>query len=162
MKLRISYDPAPEVDVLNIALARRRWVGRSLAANSNFVVQVGENGPQDVVGLLILYASYKVAPHFRGAGETGCRWAGDDQFVRYNPAADLLTWGVAHDYPELISPATGDIAVYWRRDALNPQRIIPVGAALRNAAKHLSPWFEPVETPAAGRVGKEVRDAFDH
>ena len=50
MKLRISYDPDPEVDVLNIALARRRWVGRSLAANSNFVVQVGENGPQDVVG----------------------------------------------------------------------------------------------------------------
>ena len=150
MKLRISYDPDPEVDVLNIALARRRWVGRSLAANSNFVVQVGENGPQDVVGLLILYASYKVAPHFRGAGETGCRWAGDDQFVRYNPAADILTWGVAHDHPELISPATGDIAVYWQEDDLNPQGIIPVGAALRNAAKHLSPWFEPVEPPAAG------------
>ena len=42
MKLRISYDPDPEVDVLSIVLARRRWVGRSLAANSNFVVQVGK------------------------------------------------------------------------------------------------------------------------
>lgn len=149
MKLRISYDPDPEVDVLNIALARRRWwVGRSLAANSNFVVQVGENGPQDVVGLLILYASYKVAPHFRVDGEPGCRWAGDGQFVRYNPAADILTWGVPHDHPDLISPETGDIAVYWQRDALNTQRIIPVGAALRNAAKHLYPHFVPVEPPA--------------
>ena len=150
MNLTVSYDPDPEVDVLNIALARRRWVGRNLAANSNFVVQVGENGPQDVVGLLILYASYKVAPYFRVDGETGCRWAGDDQFVRYSPAANLLTWGVAHDHPGLISPATGDIAVYWQRDALNPQRIIPVGAALRNAARHLLPWFVLVEPPAAG------------
>ena len=149
MKLTVSYDPDPEVDVLNIALARRRWVGRSLAANSNFVVQVGENGLQDVVGLLILYAAYKVAPPFQGAGEIGYRWAGDDQFVRYNPAADILTWGVPHDHPELISPAAGDIAVYWQRDDLNPQRIIPVGAALRNAAKHLYPHFVLVETPAS-------------
>ena len=151
MKLRVSYDPDPEVDVLNIALARRRWVGRSLAANSNFVVQVGENGPQDVVGLLILYAAYKVAPHFRVAGETGYRWVGDDQFVHYNPAADILTWGVVHDHPELISPAAGDIAVYWQRDDQNPQRIIPVGVTLRNAARHLFPHFVPVEPAAAGR-----------
>ena len=149
MPLTVSYDPEPEVDVLNIALERRRWEGWGLAVNDNFVVQVGENGPQDVVGLLIIYASYKVAPHFRVAGETGCRWAGDGQFVRYDPAADTLTWGDVHDDPALISPAAGEIAVYWQRDAQDPQCIIPVGAALRNAAKHLAPHFVRTEPAAA-------------
>lgn len=99
MNPTVGYDQDPEADVLNIARERRRWVGRGLAANSNFVVQVGEKEPQDVVGLLILYASYKVAPYFRVAGESRCRWAGDDQFVRYDPAADLLTWGMSPTIP---------------------------------------------------------------
>ena len=149
MNLTVSYDPDPEVDVLNIVIARRNWGGWELGANSNIIVEVGEQHAQDVVGIWMIFASYKVAPYFRVAGEKEPRWMGREGFVRYDPAADTLTWGVTTDAPGMVS-YTGDITVYWRPDPDDAADFDPIGVALRNAAQHLAPHFERVEPPAGG------------
>ena len=100
-----------------------------------------------MVGILIIYASYKVAPYFRVAGEKELRWAGKDGFLRYDPATDTLTWGAATATPDLVSPA-GDLTVYWQPDPEDAADFDPIGVSLRNAAQHLAPFFERVE-PAA-------------
>ena len=149
MNLTVSYDPDPEVDVLNIVIARRNWGGWSLASNSNFIVEVGEQHAQDVVGILMIFASYKVGPYFRVAGEREPRWMGRDEFTRYDPATDTLTWGVTTDAPGMVS-YTGDITVYWRPPEPNREWITPIGVSLLNAAQHLAPYFERVEPAASG------------
>ena len=148
MNLAVSYDPDPDVDVLNITIARRPWSGWSLESNSNFIVKVGEENAQDVVGILIIYASYKVAPYFRVAGEKELRWAGRDGFVRYDPATDTLTWGATTDVPDLVSQAA-DLIAYWQPDPGDETFFEAIGLSLRNAAKHLAPYFERVEPPAS-------------
>ena len=100
-----------------------------------------------MVGILIIYASYKVAPYFRVAWEKELRWAGKDGFVRYDPATDTLTWGAATDAPGMVSQA-GDLIVYWRPDPKYDGFFAAIGLSLRNATKHLSPYFERVEPPA--------------
>ena len=149
MNLTVSYDPDPDVDVLNITIAQRPWGGWSLKSNSNFIVKVGEENAQDVVGILIIYASYKVAPYFRVAEEKELRWAGRDGFVRYDPATDTLTWGAATAAPGMVSQA-GDLTVYWQPDPEDAADFDPIGVSLLNAAKHLAPYFERVEPPAGG------------
>ena len=149
MSLTVSYDPDPEVDVLNIVIARRNWGGQELGANSNIIVEVGEQHAQDVVGILMIFASYKVAPYFRVAGEREPRWMGRDDFTRYDPATDTLTWGVTTDAPGMVSH-TGDITVYWRPAEPNREWLTPIGVSLLNAAQHLAPYFVPVEPPASG------------
>ena len=150
MNLTVSYDPDPEVDVLNIVIARRNWGGWSLASNSNIIVEVGEQHAQDVVGILMIFASYKVGPYFRVVGEMEPRWTGRDEFTRYDPATDTLTWGVTTDAPGMVS-YTGDITVYWRPAEPNREWITPIGVSLLNAEQHLAPFFERVEP--AGEVG---------
>lgn len=147
MNLRVSYDPDPDGDVLNITIAQRPWSGWSLESNSNFIVKVGEENAQDVVGILIIYASYKVAPYFRVAGEKELRWAGKDGFVRYDPATDTLTWGTATDVPGMVSQVA-DLTIYWQPDPEDADDFDPIGVSLRNAAQHLAPFFERVEPPA--------------
>ena len=149
MKLSVSYDPDPEVDVLNIVIARRNWGGWSLASNSNIIVEVGEQDAQDVVGILMIFASYKVAPYFRVAGEQEPRWMGREGFVRYDPATDTLTWGVTTDAPGMVSQAD-DITVYWQPAEPNREGITPIGVSLLNAEQHLAPHFERVELPGGG------------
>ena len=154
MKLTVSYDPDPEVDVLNITLEQRPWGGWGLESNSNFVVKVGEKGDQDVIGILVIFTSYKVAPYFRVAGETNPRQAGGGQFASYDRTTDTLTWGVTTDAPDMVSH-TGDLTVYWRPDQDYPDKFNnPIGVSLRNAAQHLAPHFELVEIPAAGGEGQ--------
>ena len=149
VNLRVGYDPDPQVDVLVITAERRYWEGRELGANSNIIVEVGEQHAQDVVGILMIFASYKVAPYFRVAGEKEPLWAGRDEFTRYDPATDTLTWGDTTDAPGMVSHA-GDIIVYWQPDPDDDADFDPIGVSLRNAAKHLAPFFEPVELPASG------------
>lgn len=148
MNLQVGYDPDPEVDALNIAIDRRPWVGWGLKSNSNIIVEVGEQHAQDVIGILMIFASYKVAPYFRVAGEKEPRWTERDGFVRYDPATDTLTWGITTDAPGMVSH-TGDITVYWQPDPDDAADFDPIGVTLRNATKHLAPHFERVE-PAAG------------
>ena len=75
---------------------------------------------------------------------------GDGEFTRYDPEADTLTWGISHDDPERITQAY-PVVVYWgfpdpEEDDDIP--LIPVlGVALRNASKHLAPWFVRAEAP---------------
>ena len=148
VNLRVGYDPDPQVDVLVITAERRYWEGRELGANSNIIVEVGEQHAQDVVGILMIFASYKVAPYFRVAGEKEPRWMGKDGFTRYNPATDTLTWGDTTDAPGMVS-YTGDITVYWQPAEPNREWITPIGVSLLNAAQHLAPHFERVDPPGA-------------
>ncbi len=144
VNLRVGYDPAPQVDVLDITAERRYWAGTYPDAAWDLVVKVGENHSQDVIGLLFIGASGFVAPYFRVAGEKEPRWAGRDEFTRYDPAMDTLTWGDTTDAPGMVSHA-GDITVYWQPDPDDAADFDPIGVALRNAAQHLAPHFEPVE-----------------
>ena len=145
--LTVSYDPAPNVDVLDLTAERRYWAGTYPDAAWDLVVKVGERHRQDVIGLLIIGASGFVAPYFR-AGQESRPLTGDAEFTRYNPATDTLTWGVTTDAPGMVAH-TGDLTVYWRPDPEDAADFDPIGVALRNATKHLAPHFVPVEPPPA-------------
>ena len=146
MNLRVSYDPAPRVDVLNITTEKRYWSGTYPEAEWDLVVKVGENHNRDVVGILIIGASGLVAPYFRRRQESS-PIAGKEGFTSYDPATDTLTWGAATAAPGLVSQA-GDLTVYWQPDPEDADDFDPIGVSLRNAAKHLAPYFERAE-PAA-------------
>ena len=149
MNLRVGYDPAPQVDVLDITAERRYWAGTYPDAAWDLVVKVGERHGQDVIGLLIIGASGFVAPYFRASQESSTI-AGNPELTRYDPAADTLTWGVTTDAPGMVSH-TGDITVYWQPDPDDAADFDPIGVALRNAAQHLAPYFERVEPAAGGK-----------
>ena len=148
MNLRVSYDPAPRVDVLNITAEERYWSGTYPEAEWNLVVKVGENHNRDVVGLLIIGASGFVAPYFRCRQESS-PIASKEGFTSYDPATDTLTWGATTDAPGMVSQA-GDLTAYWRPDPEDETFFEAIGLSLRNAAQHLSPYFERVEPPASG------------
>ena len=150
VNLRVGYDPAPQVDVLDITAERRYWAGTYPDAAWDLVVKVGERHSQDVIGLLIIGASGFVAPYFRVAGEKEPRWAGRDEFTRYDPAMDTLTWGDTTDAPGMVS-YTGDITVYWQPDPEDAADFDTIGVALRNATQHLAPYFVLVEPAAEGK-----------
>ena len=147
MNLRVSYDPDPKVDVLDITAEARPWSGIYPEAEWDLVVKVGENHNQDVIGLLIIGASWFVGPYFRPSQESSPK-AGNEQFTSYNPATDTLTWGVTTASPELVSH-TGDLTVYWQPDPEDADYFPIIGVSLLNAAQHLAPYFELVK-PAAG------------
>ena len=151
MPLAIDYDP--EVDVLRITTEQRPWVGWHLEDDMNLVVKVGENHDRDVIGLLLIGGSGYTEPYFRVKDSPEPVWAGRGAATRYDPEADTLTWGISHDDPERITQAY-PVVVYWGFPELEDDDDVPLipalGAALLNAAKHLSPWFVPVEPPAAG------------
>ena len=48
----------------------------------------------------------------------------------------------------------GDLTAYWRPDPYFTEReeplFDPIGLSLRNAAKHLAPWFVLTDPAAAG------------
>ena len=151
MPLAIDYDPDPQVDVLRITTEQRPWAGWCPDADMNLVVKVGENHDRDVVGLLLIGGSGFVAPYFRVKDSPEPVWTGRGAATRYDPEADTLTWGISHDDPARITSAD-PVVVYWDFPKSDDDDLSsPVlGAALLNAAEHLSPWFEPVEPPAAG------------
>ena len=156
MNLRVSYDPAPRVDVLDITAETRPWSGIYPEAKWDLVVKVGENHNRDVIGLLIIGASWFVGPYFRPNQESSPN-AGDEQFTDYDRATDTLTWGITTAAPELVSH-TGDLTVYWQPDHEDADYFPIIGVSLLNAAKHLAPFFARVEPPA-GAEGKDDEPA---
>lgn len=148
MPLAIDYDP--EVDVLRITTEQRTWAGWHQEAESDLVVKIGENHNRDVVGLLIIGASGFVAPYFRVKDDDGPVKTRLGDFTHYDPESDTLTWGVVHDAAERITQAD-PVVVYWgfpEPDDGDEWPPAALGVALLNAAKHLSPWFVLVESPA--------------
>ena len=152
MKLRISYDPAPDVDVLNITTDYVAWEGVYPDAASDLVVKLREDSQREVVGLLIIGASGYLAPHFRVNVAGFPVRIGDGEFTRYDPEADTVTWGVVHADAARITQAD-PVVVYWgfpdpEDDDDDDIPLIPVlGVSLLNAAKHLYPHFVLVEPP---------------
>ena len=153
MNLTFRYDPA--ADVLDITSGRNVVAATPLAtaALGDIAVETGSDDSRDTVGLIMLWASGYVAPYFQLRRAGAPFQAGDPEYIRYDRETDTLTWGATTADPEMVSQV-GDLTAYWQPDPYFTEReeplFDPIGLSLRNAAKHLSPWFEPVEQPAAG------------
>ena len=151
MKLTFQYDPA--ADVLDITSGRNVAAATPLAAAAlgDIAVETGSDDSRDTVGLIMLWASGYVAPHFQ-LNQPGAPFkAGDPEHIRYDRETDTLTWGTTVDDPEMISQA-GDLTAYWQLDPCLSEEdepfYEPIGLSLRNASKHLAPHFVRVEPPA--------------
>ena len=153
MKLTVRYDPA--ADVLDITSGRNVAAATPLAAAAlgDIAVETGSDDSRDTVGLIMLWASGYVAPYFQLRRAGAPFKAGDPAHIRYDRETDTLTWGTTTDDPEMVSQV-GDLTAYWQPDPEFAEEeesfYEAIGLSLRNAAEHLSPWFEPVEPPAAG------------
>ena len=152
MKLRVTYDPHPKVDALGIYTERRSACGTDMPG-AHIIVHSGTwEDSRDIVSVEILFVSGYVAPYFQLSREGAPFDAGDPERTRYDRETDTLTWGTVADIPEMVSHA-GDLTAYWRPDPDFEEEenfFEPIGVALRNASKHLSPWFVLVEPAAAG------------
>ena len=151
MTLTFRYDP--EADVLDITSGRNVVAATPLAAAAlgDIAVETGSDDSRDTVGLIMLGASGYVAPYFQLRRAGAPFKAGDPAHTRYYRETDTLTWGSITDDPEMVSQV-GDLTAYWQPDpyftARDESLFDPIGLSLRNAAKHLSPWFVLAE-PAA-------------
>ena len=152
MKLTVRYDP--EADVLDIRTDRISYGATPLEGPELGFIAVesaGEND-RDIVGVLMIFAASYMAPYFRLRRENAPPQVGNPEHTRYDPDTDTLTWGDITNDPEMVSQA-GDLTAYWQPEedpAEDEPFFDPIGLSLRNASKHLSPWFVPVEPPAAG------------
>ena len=153
MNLTFRYDPA--ADVLDITSGRNVVAATPLAAATlgDIAVETGSDDSRDTVGLIMLGASGYVAPYFQLRRAGAPFKAGDPEHIRYDRETDTLTWGNITDDPEMVSQV-GDLVAYWRPDpyflARDEPLFDPIGLSLRNAAKHLAPWFALAEPAAAG------------
>lgn len=157
MELRVSYDPNPQVDVLGISTGRQELCGADLP-EAHIIIHSGTwEDNRDIAGVEILFAADYVAPYFQRRREGAPFKAGNPARTRYDRETDTLTWGMAAAEPEMVSCA-GDLTAYWQPDPDFEEEeesfFEPIGLALRNASKHLAPWFELAEpAAAAGRGG---------
>ena len=147
MTLTFRYDSA--ADILAIITGRPSNDTTPIEGPELGFIAIDSAGAdrRDVVGVEMIFAASYLAPYFRLSRENAPPRAGNPELTRYDPATDTLTWGVTTAVPELVSH-TGDLTVYWQPDPDDAADFVPIGVALRNAAKHLAPHFERVEPPA--------------
>ena len=149
MKLSVSYDL--ESDVLHISSGRPSDGATPMEEPELDLIAIYSAGAdsRDVVGVEMIFAAGYLAPYFRLRRENAPPRAGNPELTRYDPATDILTWGVTTDAPGMVSQAD-DLIAYWQPDPEDETFFEAIGLSLRNAAKHLAPFFERVE-PAGGR-----------
>ena len=148
MKLSVRYDS--ESDVLHISSGRPSDGATPMEEPELDLIAIAAAGDdnRNLVGVELIFASSYVAPYFRLRRENAPPRGGNPELTRYDLATDTLTWGVTTDAPGMVS-YTGDITVYWQPDPEDETFFEAIGLSLRNAAKHLAPYFELVE-PAGG------------
>ena len=152
MNLTFRYDP--EADVLDIGTGRISYGAIPLeGAELDFIAveSVGENA-RDIAGVLMIFAASYMAPYFRLRRENAPPRIGNPEHTHYDPDTDTLTWGTTADDPEMVSQA-GDLTAYWQPEEDSDEDdpfFDPIGLSLRNASKHLAPWFVLAAPAAAG------------
>ena len=150
MKLRVSYDQ--EVDILYLRTGQDAPDGTTLddPALFNVAELIGTADGSDIVGLIIPAAAGSLSRWFvPGQGKPPGPVV-DSPLSRYDPDTDTLTLGFTATDPELITQDNPYLVGYWQRDPEDADYFPLIGVSILNAAEHLSPWFEPVEPPAAG------------
>ena len=147
MNLTFRYDSA--ADILAIITGRSSNDTTLLEGPELGFIAIDSAGAdsRDVVGVEMIFAASYLAPYFRLRRENAPPRVGNPELTRYDPATDTLTWGVTTDAPGMVSQA-GDLTVYWQTDPEYAGFFTAIGLSLRNAAKHLDPYFVPVEPPA--------------
>ena len=147
MNLTFRYDS--EADILAIITERQSDDTTPLEGPELGFIAIDSAGEdsRDVVGVEIIFAASYVVPYFRLRQENTPPRVGNPEHTSYDPVTDTLTWGAATDAPDMVSQV-GDLIVYWRPDPKYDGFFAAIGLSLRNAAKHLSPYFERVELPA--------------
>lgn len=145
MKLGSDYDS--EADILHVCTGRQRSsvMVFEVAALNDIGVELADDAGIEIVGLLAIGASHYVAPYFSASRKDSPAKAGNRQHTTYDRQTDTLTWGVTQAERELISQA-GDIFAYWQPgSAVEDSFFGLIGVSLRNASRHLAPWFQPIE-----------------
>ena len=147
MKLSVSYDS--ESDVLHISSGRPSDGATPMEEPELDLIAIDAAGAdnRNLVGVELIFASSYVAPYFRSRRENAPPRVGNPELTRYDPATDILTWGVTTDAPGMVSHAD-DLIAYWRPDPEDETFFEAIGLSLRNAAQHLAPFFERVELAA--------------
>ena len=148
MTLRVSYDA--KFDILYISTGEPCYDGASIADMFDVVAEIKTKGGYDVAGLIIQGAAGYLYPPFVPIPGKPPAPAGDSPLSRYDPDTDTLTLGFTATDPELITQDNPYLVAYWQWDPEDADYFPPIGVSILNASKHLSPWFEPVEPPAAG------------
>ena len=149
MNLTFRYDS--EADILAIITERQSDDTTPLEGPELGFIAIDSSGDdsRDVVGVEMIFAASYVAPYFRSRRENAPPRAGNPEHTSYDPATDTLTWGIATAAPGMVSQA-GDLIAYWQPDPEDETFFEAIGLSLRNAAKHLAPYFKLVEPPASG------------
>ena len=148
MPLTFRYDP--ESDVLHISSGLPSDGATPMEEPELDLIAIEAAGEdnRNLVGVELIFASSYVAPYFRLRRENAPPRAGNPELTRYDPATDTLTWGVTTDAPGMVAQ-TGDLIAYWQPDPEDETFFEAIGLSLRNAARHLAPFFERGE-PAGG------------
>ena len=141
MPLKVHYDR--EADIVTIRTGRTPSAGSSLEDTMHIVVETGCKGDQDAVGLIVMGASSYLAPHFVPHQRK-------HPLSRYDRKSDTLTLGTVTDSQVMTSCGEEVIVVHRKRDETDDHVFDPVGVTLQNAARLLSPFFEPVVTAPSG------------
>ena len=131
MTLRLIYDR--DVDVLSLETGQKGATSSSVLGLEEVVVDLATEDGHDVTGLMIMGAQAYLPLGTRG----------------YDAGSDTLTLGVAIGDPDLITE-NGDLVAYWQPDKVEPEGFMhPIGVAVRNASRHLSPMLiEPANRTA--------------
>ena len=109
-------------DVLHLGPEGQVEDGSMLLDNPGIVLLTGADGGCDIVGAVIMAASYHLSLRHG-----------------YDAKSDTLLLGQATDDPALITK-NGDFVGYWKPDADDPDGFWePIGVAIKRASKHLAP-----------------------
>lgn len=96
----------------------------ALLDNPGIVLLTGTDGGCDIVGAVIMAASYNLSLRHG-----------------YDAKSDLLLLGKDTDDPALITN-NGDFVGYWKLDEDDPNGFWePIGVAIKQASKHLAPML---------------------
>ena len=146
MQLRVSYDP--EFDILYVNTGEQRYDGASIEGLDEVVAEIKTKGGYAVAGLIIQGAAHCLYPPFvLRPGEPPAA-GGGSRLSRYDSDTDTLTLGFTATEPEMITQDNAYLVGYWQRDPADADYFPLIGVSLLNAAKHLAPYFVPVESAA--------------
>ena len=149
MNLTVRYDS--ESDVLHISSGRPSDGATPMEEPELDLIAIYSAGDdnRNLVGVEMIFAASYLAPYFRLRRENAPPRAGNPELTRYDPATDALIWGVTTDAPGMVSQVD-DLIAYWQPDPGDETFFEAIGLSLRNAAQHLAPYFERVESAGGG------------
>ena len=150
MTLKVGYDQ--EFNVLSIRTGERVVSGASLMHTADIVVDIKTQGGYAIEGLTIIGASAYLSPYFIPEQPQEPNQAvKDNPYASYDQDTDTLTLGAAANDPTLKLEGEHFVG-HWQPDELDDTDFDIIGVSLRDASKHLAPFFR-LNLHQAGAIG---------